>query len=63
MSRLQSRLDRVEEALASPISAEARTVAASAVEFGLIPPCEHEAFAKSWPGFAAIAAELRAAQS
>lgn len=58
---IRGRLARVEEALASPIGAEARTVADSALEFGLIPPSEFEAFAKSWPGFVAIARELREA--
>lgn len=60
---IRGRLARVEEALASPIGAESKAVADSALEHGLIGPEEHEAFARSWPGFAAIARELREAQA
>lgn len=58
-----TRIKKLEEALASPIGAEAKSVSGSAVEHGLIPPSEFEAFAREWPGFAAIARELREAQA
>lgn len=61
-----TRIKKLEEALSGATSPEACRAADSAVEHGLIPPSEFEAFAREWqrPGFwAQVKAELQEARA
>ena len=60
---LKARLTKLEIASGTRPSAEALRVADSAIKLGMILPEEREEFARTWPGFEAVLAELREVQA
>lgn len=60
---IKTRLDKLEIQAGTKPSAEALRVADSAIKLGLILQEQREEFARTWPGFEAVLAELREVQS
>ena len=58
-----TRLAKLEVQAGTRPSPDALRIADSAIRLGMIQPEQREEFARTWPGFEAVLAEMREAQS